>query len=285
MEPRPLRPNRVLWDLDRLSPSWRFGPCGAAPQGAEAPELDAVAPRERVLDGIEESVDYQPAPAQRGRLWSSSSFLVRGVAKSRRFVVTTSGATPASRPPRPRRAEALPRQRWPQQTPLQARGAAASGVRWPSRTGSLRSRQQAPARHAFRYARTTTERRSTTCGIVEVSTGRTFSCLPTPNVGWTLPAHRPIRVQHPLWEPQPRRDWRRKSVYATFLRADRAVHHPERNRMMARTKRSRRSYGAGEWGRNRVRVFPDPKTCLFQVEWREEGGRLSRSLKAPRAPP
>ena len=30
--------------------------------------------------------------------------------------------------------------------------------------------------------------------------------------------------------------------------------------MMARTKRSRRSYGAGEWGRNRVRVFPDPKT-------------------------
>ena len=26
--------------------------------------------------------------------------------------------------------------------------------------------------------------------------------------------------------------------------------------MMARTKRSRRSYGAGEWGRNRVRVFP-----------------------------
>ena len=26
--------------------------------------------------------------------------------------------------------------------------------------------------------------------------------------------------------------------------------------MMARTKRSRHSYGAGEWGRNRVRVFP-----------------------------
>ncbi len=48
--------------------------------------------------------------------------------------------------------------------------------------------------------------------------------------------------------------------------------------MMARTKRSRRSYGAGEWGRNRVRVFPDPKTGLFQVEWRENGRRLSRSL-------
>ena len=48
---------------------------------------------------------------------------------------------------------------------------------------------------------------------------------------------------------------------------------------MARTKRSRRSYGAGEWGRNRVRVFPDPKTGLFQIEWRENGRRLSRSLK------
>ena len=48
---------------------------------------------------------------------------------------------------------------------------------------------------------------------------------------------------------------------------------------MARTKRSRRSYGTGEWGRNRVRVFPDPKTGLFQIEWRERGHRLSRSLK------
>ena len=49
--------------------------------------------------------------------------------------------------------------------------------------------------------------------------------------------------------------------------------------MMARTKPIRRSYGAGEWGRNRVRVFPDPKTGLFQIEWRENGRRLSRSLK------
>ena len=32
---------------------------------------------------------------------------------------------------------------------------------------------------------------------------------------------------------------------------------------MARTKRSQRSYGAGEWGRNRVRIFPDPKTGIF----------------------
>ena len=49
--------------------------------------------------------------------------------------------------------------------------------------------------------------------------------------------------------------------------------------MMARTKRNRRSYGAGEWGRNRVRIFPDPKTGLFQIEWRENGRRLTRSLK------
>ena len=48
--------------------------------------------------------------------------------------------------------------------------------------------------------------------------------------------------------------------------------------MMARTKRIRRSYGAGEWGRNRVRVFPDPKTGLYQIEWRENGRRLTRSL-------
>ena len=48
---------------------------------------------------------------------------------------------------------------------------------------------------------------------------------------------------------------------------------------MARTKRVRRSYGAGEWGRNRVRIFPDPKTGLFQIEWRENGRRLTRSLK------
>ncbi len=48
---------------------------------------------------------------------------------------------------------------------------------------------------------------------------------------------------------------------------------------MARTKRSRRGYSAGEWGRNRVRVFPDPKTGLFQMEWRENGCRLTRSLK------
>ncbi len=48
---------------------------------------------------------------------------------------------------------------------------------------------------------------------------------------------------------------------------------------MARTKRDRRAYSAGEWGRNRVRVFPDPKTGLYQIEWRENGRRLSRSLK------
>ncbi len=49
--------------------------------------------------------------------------------------------------------------------------------------------------------------------------------------------------------------------------------------MMARTKRNRRSYSAGEWGRNRVRVFPDPKTGILQIEWRENGRRITRSLK------
>ena len=49
--------------------------------------------------------------------------------------------------------------------------------------------------------------------------------------------------------------------------------------MMARTKRKRRSYSAGEWGRNRVRVFPDPKAGMYQIEWRENGRRLTRSLR------
>ena len=49
--------------------------------------------------------------------------------------------------------------------------------------------------------------------------------------------------------------------------------------MMARTKRNRRSYSAGEWGRNRVRVFPDPRTGIMQVEWREGGRKMRRSLR------
>ena len=48
--------------------------------------------------------------------------------------------------------------------------------------------------------------------------------------------------------------------------------------MMARTKKGRRSYSAGEWGRNRVRVFPDPRTGIMQVQWLEDGRRLTRSL-------
>lgn len=43
--------------------------------------------------------------------------------------------------------------------------------------------------------------------------------------------------------------------------------------------RRRRSYSAGEWGRNRVRVFPDPRTGMMQIEWREGGRRLTRSLR------
>ena len=52
--------------------------------------------------------------------------------------------------------------------------------------------------------------------------------------------------------------------------------------MMARTKRDRRAYSAGERGRNRVRVFPDPKTGLFQIEWRNNGRRLSKVAETPR---
>ena len=47
---------------------------------------------------------------------------------------------------------------------------------------------------------------------------------------------------------------------------------------MARTKRRRRGYSAGEWGRNRIRVFPDPRTGVIQIEWREGGRRITRSL-------
>jgi len=48
---------------------------------------------------------------------------------------------------------------------------------------------------------------------------------------------------------------------------------------MARTNRDRRSYSAGEWGRNRVRVFSDPRTGIMQVEWREDGRKMRRSLR------
>ncbi len=44
------------------------------------------------------------------------------------------------------------------------------------------------------------------------------------------------------------------------------------------TERARRGYSTGERGRNRIRVFPGSKTGRFQVEWRENGRRLSRSL-------
>ena len=98
------------------------------------------------------------------------------------------------------------------------------------------------------------------------------------------------KLRDGCWTHRGRRGFRHDSTAASlasggdgfspraFRCADRAVHQSRRNRTMARTKRSRRSYGAGEWGRNRVRVFPDPKTGLYQVEWRENGRRLTRSL-------
>jgi len=48
---------------------------------------------------------------------------------------------------------------------------------------------------------------------------------------------------------------------------------------MGRTKKGQQTYTAGEKGRNRCRVFPDRRTGIFQIEWREGGRRRSRSLK------
>ena len=51
---------------------------------------------------------------------------------------------------------------------------------------------------------------------------------------------------------------------------------------MARTKRSRRTYSAGEWGRNRVRVFADPKTGLYQIELARERAQAEPIAETPR---
>lgn len=48
---------------------------------------------------------------------------------------------------------------------------------------------------------------------------------------------------------------------------------------MARTKKDQSSYSAGERGRNRVRIFRTLKTGKIQMEWREDGRRVTRSLK------
>ena len=47
---------------------------------------------------------------------------------------------------------------------------------------------------------------------------------------------------------------------------------------MAHVGGDQRSYSAGEWGRNRARIFPDPRTGMIQIEWRVDGRRVSRSL-------
>ena len=47
---------------------------------------------------------------------------------------------------------------------------------------------------------------------------------------------------------------------------------------MAHAGGDRRSYSAGKWGRNRVRIFRDPRTGMIQIEWRVDGRRVSRSL-------
>ena len=185
------------------------------------------------------------------------------------------------------------------------------------RGGSLRSRPQAPERHRRSGGRGATAKQPATCTCTSMSIcargtpptpgDRRSSSAPRIALGRRCGKRPPIvapnsRVaKHPArrvkdWDRpsglRPRGPNRQPNVHEpadatgqeavrtpSFRCADRAVHHRERNRMMARTKRSQRSYAAGEWGRNRVRVFPDPKTGLFQIEWRANGRRLSRSLK------
>ena len=71
--------------------------------------------------------------------------------------------------------------------------------------------------------------------------------------------------------------WRRSLRCARF-RAGGSCSPSSRRVSDDGTKRSRRSYSAGERGRNRVLVFPDPGTGLLRIEWREGGRRLTKSL-------
>ena len=71
--------------------------------------------------------------------------------------------------------------------------------------------------------------------------------------------------------------WRRSLPCARF-RPGRSCSASSRRVSDDGTKRSRRSYSAGERGRNRVLVFPDPRTGLIRIEWREGGRRLTKSL-------
>lgn len=48
---------------------------------------------------------------------------------------------------------------------------------------------------------------------------------------------------------------------------------------MTVTKKDRRSYFAGEKGRNRVRLFSDARTGVLRWEWRENGRRCSLRLE------
>ena len=87
---------------------------------------------------------------------------------------------------------------------------------------------------------------------------------PPPNPGLPLehrqaPGRRPdasptTRLPGGSHRPEPH-IWRRRLLSASSPLRRSCSPSIERNRTMARTKRSRRSYGAGECGRNRVRVF------------------------------
>ena len=63
------------------------------------------------------------------------------------------------------------------------------------------------------------------------------------------------------------------------LRDGGGTHRGRRGFRQDCTAPSLASGGDGFSPRNRVRVFPDPKTGIFQIEWRENGRRRTKSLK------
>ena len=142
--------------------------------------------------------------------------------------------------------------------------------------GRSHPRPRSADRHPRFAGRGATESVPATCGIGGVPIAGAISCPATPKVPWALVdrhrAHRfgsgptpSARAEQGAGPAEPRlaemprrRDVSNAQIVQSIIE--------KRNRMMARTKRVRRSYGAGEWGRNRVRVFPDPKTGLYQIE-------------------
>ena len=142
---------------------------------------------------------------------------------------------------------------------------------------SLRSRQHAPARHSRARGHVSTERWAATCGIVGVSAERALSCPRTPNVDWTL-------ALRPRWQGSGTGNFPPNATGGdafparSFFRADRADYQSREESNDGTHETKPAQLRRRRMGRNRVRVFPHPKTGLYQIEWRENGRRLTRSL-------